>query len=121
MGESSVLLGLLKSYADGDLLARRALLDWLEENGDGRAETVRREPIDWDAVARAVCPNVDPERDRRGAKAGHGWFHDDLPRYRWYVDCARMNVETLAEVRAAVRQARRHWLQGLFPEVGLLG
>jgi hypothetical protein len=100
---TSLLLGLLRAYVEGDLLARRALLDWLEENGDSRLEAVRREEIDWDKVARSVCPNV--------------WHA--LPRYRWYVDCARVGSTALPEVVAAVQQARRDWLQVLFPEVAL--
>jgi hypothetical protein len=117
MAEVSVLRGLLQAYGDGDMLARRALLDWLEEEDDGRLEAVRAEGIDWDAVARAVCPSVSKDRDRRPAPASHGGFQDELPLYRWYVDCARVGSAALPEVHQAVREARHRWLRGLFPEV----
>jgi hypothetical protein len=99
----TVLLGLLRAYVGGDLLARRALLDWLEEEGDDRLEAVRREEIDWNKVALSYLPRA-------------RW---DLPRYRWYVDCARVGSSALPEVVEAVKRARRQWLQGLFPEVDL--
>lgn len=115
----TILLGLLRAYAGGDLLARRALLDWLEEEGDDRVEVVRREEIDWSQVARSVCPNVSGARTGYALNPQFGHHGDDLPRYRWYVDCARVGSSALPEVVAAVRQARGHWLQELFPEVDL--
>jgi hypothetical protein len=124
MSEPSVLRGLLAAYADGDLLARRALLDLLQEEDDGRLEAVRAEAIDWDAVARGVCPGVDRSRERSPvrpyASASHGGYNDDLPRYRWFVDCARVGADALPEVVRAVRAARRRWLRELFPEVELV-
>jgi hypothetical protein len=116
MGDQAVLAGLLRAYAEGDLMARRALLDWLEENGDPRAEAVRQEAIDWDAVADEFCPGG--SKKKRRAWTGHGPA-TEFNRFRWYVDCARVGADTLPEVQVAVRRARRRWLQGLFPEVNL--
>jgi hypothetical protein len=108
------LLGLLHAYHAGDRLARRALLDWLEENGDLRYDAVAEEAIDWEKVTRQLCP------DRR-RRSRHRWYDTDpeFARFRFYVDCARVGSPTLPEVERAVREARRGWLQGLFPEYDL--
>jgi hypothetical protein len=105
MGETDILRGLLGAYFGGDLLARRALLDYLEETGDTRGEAVRAEAIDWDAVARGAA--------RAAKRSG------DEALFRFYVDCARFNAGASPEVVQAVRAARRRWLQGLFPEIDL--
>src|SRR5690349_15278129 len=98
----TVLLGLLRAYVGGDLLARRALLDWLEEEGDERVEAVRREEIDWNKVAGSVCHVAGKRKGPTlSMHVGHSW--DDLPRYRWYVDCARVGSSALPEVVAAVK------------------
>ena len=104
MTEESNLLGLLRAYYRGDRLARAALVDWLEESGDARADAVRQEGLDWDAVARQLWP-LDP--------------YIPWGRWRWYVDCARVGSPVLPEVAQAVQEARRRWLQKLFPEVDL--
>jgi hypothetical protein len=102
------LIALLEAYTGGDRLAWRALIDALEEDGDPRAEAVRGERVDWDALARKLAPQND---------WGHGF--NDRAYFRWLIDCARYGSTTHAEVAQAVRQARRQWLQGLFPEVQL--
>ncbi len=104
MAAHEILQGLLQAYVGGDLLARRALLDYLEETGDSRAAAVQQEAIDWDAVAAGIHA---PLRQSCGGIL------------RFYVDCARFNADTVPEVKRAVREARRQWLQGLFPEVDL--
>jgi hypothetical protein len=109
------LLGLLHAYHAGDRLARRALLDWLEENGDPRHDAVAEEAINWDRVARKLCPYKRPARGPRR------WYDVECARFRFYVDCARVGSPTLPEVERAVREARRGWLQGLFPECDLTG
>src|SRR5947209_20570060 len=96
------LRGLLQAYCRSDRLARAALLDWLEEQGDPRADEVRREDIDWDALAREVVP-----------------YRESVSRYRWYIDCARVGSPVMPEVARAVAKTRRLWLQRLFPEVDL--
>jgi hypothetical protein len=105
MGDKDILRGLLQAYFGGDLLARRALLDYLEETGDPRGEAVRAEAIDWEAVARSAARAADQA--------------DEEARFRFYVDCARFNAGAAPEVVQAVRAARRRWLQGLFPEIEL--
>jgi hypothetical protein len=95
------LAALLNAYTSGDTLARKALLDALEEAGDPRADAVRAERVDWDAVARRLRPARDTA------------YH------RWLIDCARVGSATRPDVVAAVRRARRDWLRRLFPEVDL--
>jgi hypothetical protein len=107
MGDKEVLRSLLQAYVGGDLLARRALLDYLEEAGDRRGEDVRAEAIDWEAVALGAA---------LAAKRSH-----DVRLFRFYVDCARFNAGAVPEVMQAVREARRRWLQGMFPEIDLSG
>jgi hypothetical protein len=104
MGANPILRSLLQAYVGGDQLARRALSDYLEEAGDARAEVVRQEAIDWGAVEMEI-----PREVRRSCGA----------QLRFYIDCARFNSETVPAVTQAVREARRRWLQGLFPEVDL--
>jgi hypothetical protein len=119
MGMQDVLVGLLRAYCGGDLLAKRALIDLLEEVGDARAEDVRREDIDWNGVARRLCRPVG-RRIRGGFHAGgEAVDHPDLPQMRFYVDCARFNAGATPEVIQAVRDAREEWLQRLFPEVNV--
>jgi hypothetical protein len=121
MGDPTILLALLRAYVEGDLLAKRALLDYLDENGDARLEPVRREAIDWLAVARRLSGVTEtPQRNlspwlSRGTDVPNG----ELARYRYYVDCARFGADAIPEVVRAVSDARREWLQGLFPEVDL--
>jgi hypothetical protein len=112
------LLGLLHAYYRGDRLARRALLDWLEENEDQRYTAVEKEVIDWDAVAGKVCPSGRPSR-RRSQQRYSPYYSSEFSRYRWYVDCARFGSSATPEVEQAVREARRRWLQELFPEFDL--
>ncbi len=95
------LQALLEAYTGGDTLARKALLDALEEAGDPRADEVRAERVDWDALARRLKP-------RR-----------DTAYHRWLIDCARVGSATRPDITAAVRRARRDWLRRLFPEAAL--
>lgn len=123
MSHTDVLLGLMLAYCAGDRFAKRALLDYLDENDDPRRDAVERENIDWVAVARGLCPHSN--------NAGHRILLQHYPedkvvsgelgRWRYYVDCARFGADTIPEVVQAVRDARRNWLQGLFPEVDLSG
>jgi hypothetical protein len=96
------LPALLLAYIDGDVIARKALLDWLEEHGDPRVEAVQQEAINWDQVARQL----------------HDWYVGYL---RVEIDCARAGGEASPRAVAAVREARRKWLRELFPEVELPG
>jgi hypothetical protein len=99
---SAERLGLLRAYLHGDLLARKALLDLLEEDGDPRAASLRHEAVDWNKLA------------RRKARTPA-----EFRRFRWLIDCARVGSGAPPEVVAAVREARRRWLQPLFPEFDL--
>ena len=92
------LIALMEAYSRGDTLARKALIDALEEAGDPRGDAVRAEQVDWDALARRLAPH-------------------DSRYYRWLIDCARFGSTTHEEVAAAVRRTRRNWLRGLFPEI----
>jgi hypothetical protein len=103
MADESDLLGLLRAYAGGDLLARRALRDVLEEGSDPRAEELQQEAIDWDELAARLA---------RQEPGSSNW-------YRWLIDCARFGSPTQPEVAVAVREARRCWLQELVPEFDL--
>jgi hypothetical protein len=112
MLEESDLLALLQAYIAGDGLARKVLVDALEEAGDPRAETVRRECIDWDALAGNLAA-------RRGLL---GWFRGQNgdPGYtRWLIDCARFGSTSNPTVAQAVRDERRVFLERLFPELEL--
>ena len=46
---------------------------------------------------------------------------DGVSYCRWLIDCARYGSATRQDVTNAVRQARRDWLRGLFPEVEFSG
>jgi hypothetical protein len=106
------LIALLEAYCRGDTLARKVLIDALEEAGDPRIDAVRAEAIDWDELARRLAPSP----------GGHVWYMGlprDVSYFRWLIDCARYGSPTRPDVALAVRRARRDWLQGLFPEVRL--
>jgi hypothetical protein len=121
MGGHDILLGLMRAYCGGDLLAKRALIDFLEEVGDARVEDVRREDIDWNAVALELCDPPSHGAYRRSFRqaGGESVDHPDLPQNRFYVDCARFNASATPDVIQAVRAAREQWLQRLFPEIEL--
>jgi hypothetical protein len=101
------LIALVEAYSRGDVLARKVLIDALEEAGDSRVDAVRAEKVDWDALARELAPNVSTYY---GGQREVGY-------YRWLIDCARYGSETRIDVANAVRRTLRAWLQGLFPEV----
>jgi hypothetical protein len=103
------LLALLQAYIGGDVLARKVLLDALDEAGDPRAEAVRAEAIDWEALAARLA---------KGSSAWHG-YPRAVAHMRWQIDCARYGSHTSDEVAQAVRTARREWLQRLFPTLDL--
>jgi hypothetical protein len=109
MLEEHDLIALLRAYIGGDTLARKALLDALDEANDPRLDSVRAEGVDWDALSRGLTGN----------RNAHGWSRNDQPYLRWLIDCARYGSNTLPEIVRAVREARRGWLQELFPEVTL--
>jgi hypothetical protein len=121
MSDVTILLALMRAYVDGDLLAKRALMDFLDETGDARLEAVKREQIDWLGVARRLCGIAEERKPPRR----HAWEglpnqpNGELARYRYYVDCARFGAGAIPEVVKAVTDARREWLAGLFPEVDL--
>jgi hypothetical protein len=116
MFDEQDLIGLLRAYVAGDVLARKVLLDALDEAGDPRASVVREEGIDWDALAVKLAREPPlPPRSRR--QRGHALGRDSS-RIRWQIDCARVGSTTRPEVMHAVSEARREWLQKLFPEVG---
>jgi hypothetical protein len=103
------LVALLQAYIAGDVLARKALLDALDEAGDPRMELVRAESIDWEALAVKLV-GLSPQ--------AHGYF-PAVSHMRWQIDCARYGSSTRDEVAQGVRTARRQWLQQLFPEFDL--
>jgi hypothetical protein len=108
------LIGLVGAYIAGDTLARKVLLDALEETGDPRSAVVREEDIDWDDLAVRLCGGkpLPPRRRRRK------YVHDRASaNMRWLIDCARLGSNTPPEVADAVREARRTWLERLFPEL----
>lgn len=115
------LTAFLHAYVAGDRTARLALVDWLEEHGDPRAEAVRLAVVDWDAVAWNLFRESWPtwNRRRRPKRLSQLNTHEraELNRYRWWIDCALVSADAPAAVIAAVRQAHRNWLMGLFPEV----
>ncbi len=117
MKPDPTLVALVRAYVAGDRVARLALVDWLEEQGDPRAEEVRAARIDWDAVARTVyCRRNHVQWDEAGH--GRGWWHRAaVSRCRWWIDCALAGADVPPEVNDAVREAHRDWLAGLFPEV----
>jgi hypothetical protein len=113
MLDPHTLKGLLEGYIAGDLSARKVLLDFLDDAGDARAETVRREPIDWDALAvQLTHPSL-----AQGIRMWRRPPASFSPHIRWQIDCARVGSTATPEVAAAVAAARRLWLRGLFPEL----
>jgi hypothetical protein len=117
MFDEQDVIGLMRAYIAGDVLARKVLVDALEEAGDARAAAVRAEDIDWDALAVKLAgePRLAPRSRRRRVYVLGG----NAARLRWLIDCARVGSTTTAEVMQAVSEARREWLKTLFPEVGL--
>jgi hypothetical protein len=119
-----ILTGLVRAYIDGDLVARRALLDWLEERDDPRLGAVRDESIDWDQVAKdltgyreviviALSPSEDGvEATESSLLEPKDWHHT-----RWLLECVRYGSSASDAVVAAVRQARKQWLEKLFTEL----
>jgi hypothetical protein len=108
------LIGLVGAYIAGDALARKVLLDALEETGDARAAAVREEDIDWDSLTEIMMSGkpLPPRRRRKKQPFSRGWTH-----MRWLIDCARLGSNTPPVVAEAVREARREWLEKLFPEL----
>ncbi len=105
MALDPTLHALLTADVTGDRVARQALADYLEEQGDPRAEAVRAEKIDWNGVARKL------EKDLNGS-AGLGTYHRN--RLRWLIDCCLVGDRVPEYVRDAVEQARRRWAARLF-------
>ena len=104
------IFALLEAYIDGDTLARKALVDALDEAGDERAEQFRNEAIDWDRVALCLA----------GEKKRPHWnrLPSQSARLRFQIDCARFGSPTTPEVTEAVRSARRAYVKKLFPTHG---
>jgi hypothetical protein len=115
MLDEQELLGLLKGYIAGDVLARKVIVDLLEEAGDPRAEVMREERIDWEKLAQWLATGKkQSKRSRRPT-----YLNGEPARYRFQIECARYGSPTIPEVEAAVRDARRDWMKELFPEVEL--
>lgn len=123
MFEAHDLLVMLRAYIDGDLLARKVVVDLLEEAGDPRAEAVRQEAIHWDGLARRLAGL--PERPSRRRRL-RGPFNQSLPEpvlsgeaayLRFLIECARFGSPTRRDVAEAVRDARQTWAAALFPEL----
>lgn len=93
------LTALLLAYIDGDTLARKALIDVLDEAGDPRAEKIRDEAIHWDKVA-ANASDL-----------------NSFSYLRFQIDCARYGSTATPEVTALVRHARANYIAQLFPEM----
>lgn len=116
--DMTTLKGLLKAYADGDVLARRVLQDWLEDHSDPRLGDVRAEGVEWDKLAFRLSGYPAPRRRPR-----RGIFYSDNPevnRVRWLIDCARVGSSVPPHIAEGVRRARLAWLNDLFPEADLL-
>jgi hypothetical protein len=107
MFEEHDLRVLLTAYIDGDVLARKALVDILEEAGDPRTASVREEAIDWDKLARKLSKGPD------------SWFRGGVGYIRFLIECARFNSTARPDIVDAVRQARQQWVKKLFPEIKL--
>jgi hypothetical protein len=103
------LVALLQAYIGGDMLARKALLDALDEEGDPRGEAVRGEGIDWDGLARKLST----------PSPLWPFGKQDVSYMRWLIDCARFGSGSKPRVVEEVREARRLWLRRLFPELEL--
>jgi hypothetical protein len=120
MLDAEALRGLLDAYIDGDVTAKKVLLDFLDDAGDPRAEAVRAEAIDWDVVAWELTPGKrgkrPPPRQRWNDSRDPAAFN---ARIRWLIDCARVGDSVRPEVTRAVAEARRDWLKELFPEAQL--
>jgi hypothetical protein len=117
MLDAEALRGLLDAYIDGDVTAKKVLLDFLDDAGDPRAEAVRAEAINWDVVAWELTPG------RHGKRRRDRQYRPEMlafdARIRWLIDCARVGDSVRPEVASAVSEARRDWLKELFPEAGL--
>jgi uncharacterized protein (TIGR02996 family) len=112
-----VLIALVHAYVGGDRGARLALVDWLEEHADPRADTVRAAALDWNAVAREIYRGRNPcsgDGHRGGTSV---YYEPELNRYRWLIDCALVGADVPPDVVETVRAAHRRWLTGLFPEL----
>ena len=129
---------LLLAYIDGDTLARKVLIDALEEADDPRVEQFREEAIDWDnlaehlsgegAGARTHYPSTATPRRSvrlwRGEGAGARTHYPstlsgESARMRFRIDCARFGSPTTPEVTKAVQRARHAHAKKLFPELEL--
>ena len=109
------IIALLGAYIDGDTLARKVLVDALDEAGDARAESFREEDIDWDDVALRLSG---------ATKTPHPYYDSyclsgEIARIRFRIDCARFGSPTTPEVTEAVQRARREYAKKLFPELEL--
>lgn len=114
-GDPRELTGLLLAYIDGDVVAKKIVLDWLEEHNDPRREAVALEEIDWDALA---CSLTGERRNRRRRRF-QTQYSPETNHIRFQLECARVGADTRPEIRQAVSNARRQWLRGLFPELEL--
>ena len=105
------ILALLEAYIDGDTLARKVLVDALDEAGDERAEQFREEGIDWDALALRLS----------GEKKKSHWYSlsGESAKMRFRIDCVRFGSSTTPEVTEAVQNARRAYARKLFPTLEL--
>jgi uncharacterized protein (TIGR02996 family) len=117
MSARATLAALVRAYVEGDRGARLALADWLEERGDPRAGSVRLAAVDWDAVARRIYHGRNPPSPHLPHRTER-YDKPELHRIRWWIDCALLGSPVPADVADAVREANRHWLAGLFPEIG---
>jgi hypothetical protein len=108
------IIALLGAYIDGDTLARKVLVDALDEAGDSRAEQFREEPIDWDRVALRLTGDTARPKVR-----GYSRLTGESARMRFQIDCVRFGSPTTPEVTEAVRRARRAYAKKMFPELEL--
>ena len=108
------IIALLEAYIDGDTLARKALVDALDEAGDARVEQFREETIDWDALA------IRLSGERKKSKNTFAYnLSGESARMRFRIDCARFGSPTTPEVTEAVQHARRAYARKLFPTLEL--
>lgn len=120
-GDPRELAALLNAYIDGDVVARKVVLDWLEEHDDPRRSVVHEEAIDWGPVACELSgePPIEQRPAYRWGR-GHVYYTQATNYVLYQIACARVGAANVPEaVCAAVARTRRAWLAGLFPEIDL--
>ena len=111
MFDEREMMALIEAYIGGDTLARKALIDALDEAGDPRVEQFRDDAIDWNRIA------IRMGKSKQTDYHGHVRPSGESARIRFQIDCERFGSPTTPEVAEAVRQARRAYAKKLFAEL----